>query len=159
MTGELENTAEQERFSALLATYRTQVYNNFRAHKTGTAYPQYNDQSDAELPGLYTNLTDLGVEHNGNIITYLDGEMTKLARDLSVHPALLQTLLNQIGSFEEFYAQVDDARVQGFKPVLDSGVSYNLDTGTGLPVRTTSYVQGLVNITINNQQNSQQMGQ
>ena len=118
-------------------TLRTQTYVDYRGHSDAT-----NNNGIAELQGLYTELSALGIDVNaGNLNQYFtDTIIPELSSTLNVNSGLIKTLLNQITSYEQFYANVDDARAQGFKPTITNNLLYYNQI---IPIRTLAYASTL----------------
>ena len=140
---------QQERFSLLMNTYRTQAYVDYRGYHESDPLK---NPSQAELITLYNQLDGI---NPGQINTYFNNTVIPyLSETLDINPGLVRTLLNQITSFEQFYAIVDDARAQDFVPVpsLSDIPSYNPQT----PIRNLDYIQEF--ITAAESQQNQGMG-
>jgi len=150
--GLLENTNKIIEFGNVFTAYQTQAYSDARAHTTGPGQFDVAFQNEAlnELPELYALLPNV---QNGDIINYVENTyIPQLSAEIGVASGLIRTLFNQIKGWEEFYAQIDDARNQNFKPTTTASTPY---TSHYLPLRTTQYVRNITTGTTAQQQSAQ----
>jgi hypothetical protein len=116
----------------LMNAFRTKAYVGHRGHGV--------DTSDAELTGLYNKLGDVTAD---NIDTKMTALKSELAAILGVNPALIQSLFNQITGWEQFYANIDDARSQNFTPTTEYVNYYNFANPI-VPTRNLAYIDDLI---------------